>query len=353
MFTSHVSRHLAAFIAGQLSEVEARRIEMHLRNCARCQAEAAQIREGMSALRHLPPVEAPDAIGAAVWSAIELALREGQSAPVRQHRLRWAIASAFVLVLIAAGIGYWRISHPRGPRWQVVWLDGSGARQVGAGQWLETDSRSRAKVEVGSIGSVDVAPNTRLRVVTERPDEHRLQLARGEIHATISAPPRLFFVDTAAGTAVDLGCEYTLSDDDLGSGLLRVTRGWVLFQWKGIESMVPAGASCRTKPKLGLGIPYFDDAPETLKQALDAFVFEKAGNKERSAAFETILSQSRKSDTLSLWHLLSRVDPGLRGRVFDRMVSLGPVPKGVTRDQVLKLDPQTLTHWREELAWTW
>ncbi|HEY3823871.1 MAG TPA: hypothetical protein VGL82_04905 [Bryobacteraceae bacterium] len=113
--------------------------------------------------------------------------------------------------------------------------------------------------------------------------------------------------------------------------------------------MVPAGASCRTRPKAGLGIPYFDDAPEALKQALDAFAFEKGGN----AAFDTILSLSRKSDTLSLWHLLSRVDPALRGRVFDRMAALGPVPRGVTRDQVLKLDPQTLTRWREELAWTW
>src|SRR5204862_6898290 len=136
----------------------------------------------------------------------------------------------------------------------------------GAGEWIETDARSRATVKVGEIGSVEVTPNTRLRVVTARPGEHRLALARGEIRARISAPPKLFFVDTASGTAVDMGCEYALSADEEGSGVLRVTRGWVSFQWKGLESLVPAGASCRTRPQAGPDIPYFDDAPESVKQ---------------------------------------------------------------------------------------
>jgi hypothetical protein len=106
-----------------------------------------------------------------------------------------------------------------GTRWEVVRLAGSpsvggkpirGAGRIGAGEWIETDATSRATVKVGEIGSVEVAPGTRLRVVTARPGEHRLALARGEIRAKISAPPKLFFVDTASGTAVDLGCEYTL-----------------------------------------------------------------------------------------------------------------------------------------------
>ena len=144
-----------------------------------------------------------------------------------------------------------------------------------------------------------------MRVVTARPGEHRLALARGEIRAKISAPPKLFFVDTASGTAIDLGCEYTLSDDELGLGLLQVTKGWVSFQWKGLESLVPAGASCRTHPHIGPGIPYFDDASESLKQALENFGFEKVGGRSRS---RLILAEARVRDTLTLWHLLQRVD---------------------------------------------
>ena len=156
-------------------------------------------------------------------------------------------------------------------------------------------------------------------------------------------------MDTASGTAVDLGCEYVLNTGEDGSGLLRVTRGWVSFQWKGLESLVPAGASCRTRPHVGPGIPYFDDAPESLKQALDGFGLEKSGND----ALGIILAESRVRDTLTLWHLLSRVDLGDRERVYDRMAALTPVPSGVSREQALKLDPETLKHWKEELAWTW
>jgi len=199
------------------------------------------------------------------------------------------------------------------------------------------------------IGSVEVAPNTRVRVVTTRPDEHRLSLARGEIRAKISAPPKLFFVDTASGTAVDLGCEYDLSADDLGAGWLRVAKGWVSFQWKGTESLVPAGASCRTRPQAGPGIPYFDDASDRLKQAVDAFAFDKGGN----YALRIVLAEARVRDTLTLWHLLSRVEAEDRGLIFDRINTLTPVPASVSREQALRLDPATLDRLREELAWKW
>lgn len=349
----HISRQLAAFLDGQLAQPKTRQAETHLRQCPQCRAECEQVRLGMQMVELLPAVEAPETL----WSSIEAALdarqpRQTETVP----RWRWAVAATVILAL--AGAAYWRFAHPPGARWEVVRLAGSpsvggkaigAAGRIGAGEWIETDAKSRATVKIGEIGSVEITPGTRLRVVTARPAEHRLALARGEIRARISAPPKLFFVDTAAGTAVDLGCEYTLSTDQRGVGLLSVSRGWVSFQWQGIESLVPAGASCRTGSPSGPGIPYFDDAPESLKQALETFGFEKDG----AGALGIILSESRVRDTLTLWHLLSRVDAADRERVFDRMAALTPVPTGVSREQALKLDPQTLDRWREELAWTW
>jgi hypothetical protein len=352
-FTRHISRQMAAHLDGQLTQRQARRAEIHLRECARCQAECEQVRVGMQLIEHLPEAEAPEEI----WPSIEAAFdarRPRQTPAVLWWRWAWAA----IVILALAGGAYWRFAHPPGARWEVLRLAGSpsvagkaigGAGRIGAGEWIETDARSRASVKVGEIGSVEIAPGTRLRVVTARRSEHRLALARGEIRAKISAPPKLFFVDTAAGTAVDLGCEYSLSTDERGSGLLNVTKGWVSFQWEGIESLVPAGASCRTRPEGGPSLPYFDDATESFKRALENFGFEKAGGD----ALGVILSESRVRDTLTLWHLLSRVDADDRGRVFDRMAALTPVPAGVSREQALKLDPQTLERWREELAWTW
>lgn len=287
-------------------------------------SEPEQAEFGRKMLEHLPLEKAPDSI----WPSIEAALEQNRlaSSP-RVPRWRWAFAAMAALVLL--GLAYWRIAQ--------------------RSQWIETDAHSRVTVKVGEIGLVEVEPGTRLRIVTERANEHRFALAHGEIRAKISAPPKLFFVDTAVGTAIDLGCEYTLADDELGRGLLKVTRGWVSFQWKGVESLVPAGANCRTHPRIGPGIPYFEDAPEGLKQAVENFVLEK----DRSGALNAILDQARVRDTLTLWHLLQRVDVQDRARVYDRIAALTPVPSGVSRERALQLVPETLKLWKDELAWKW
>jgi hypothetical protein len=352
MFTRHVRRQLAAQIDGELTQRRAAQVERHQAHCADCRALGEQVRLGMELLDHLPEVEPPDA----VWTSIEAAFQEHTSSRPTVRQWRWAFAAAAIFVL--AGAVYWTVARHPATRWEVTRTNGlpvvnqkplHGEGRISAGEWIETDARSAATVKVGAIGSVEVEPNTRLRIVTAQPGEHRLALARGEIRARISAPPKLFFVDTASGTAVDLGCEYTLRTDEDGSGLLRVTKGWVSFQWKGLESLVPAGASCPTHAAAGPGIPYFDDAPPMLKQALENFGFEKSGYD----TLNVILAEARVRDTLTLWHLLSRVDVQDRARVYDRIASLTPVPPGVSRQQALNLDPATLTRWKDELAWTW
>jgi anti-sigma factor RsiW len=352
MWTRHVFAKLAAYVDGELTPRDAQDVQFHLARCERCRTDCEQVRFGVAALQNLPSIEAPDAI----WTAIEARL--GDSRPARMPAFRprrLALAAAVIVGLIGAAI--WRVGHSS-TQWEVRRLDGrpaiggrslSGAGQVGIGEWIETDAASRATVAIGEIGSVEVGPNTRVRIVATRPDEHRLALDRGQIRATISAPPRLFFVDTASGTAVDLGCEYVLSTDEDGSGVLRVNKGWVSFQWNGLESLVPAGASCPTRPHMGPGLPFFDDATDAMKQALATFGLEKV----EGGALNVILAESRVRDTLTLWHLLSRVGVAERARVYDRIAALTPIPAGVTREKALGLDPTTLTHWREELAWTW
>jgi hypothetical protein len=300
------------------------------------------------ALKRLPEVKAPDSI----WNSIEASLDAPARAPERPFifwpRYRWAFALAAAVLI--AGIAFeWRSANR--PRWEVTLTSAGKTSQetVRAGDWLQTDAGATAEMRVGTIGTVEVAPRTRLRIVTTRPDEHRISLQHGEIKATISAPPKLFFVDTKSATAVDLGCQYTMKVDDYGNGLLNVTLGWVAFEWQGRESLVPAGAQCRTHANAGPGTPYFEDAPKAFVNALEDFDFANGGE----ASIRAILANARPRDTLTLWHLLSRVNLPLRTQVFEKMLSFGPLPKSVTRDKVLALDPETLKTWKNELAWTW
>lgn len=315
-------------------------------------------------LRDLPLVKAPDSI----WTSIEAALDSTEAsldaAPQRVRRATWArgwawgIAAAVALVL---SVGAWMITRPPKAAWEVARVKGGQTEKgsISEGEWLQTDASSRARItlsnaSIGDIGTVEVEPNTRVRMVVSKPGEQRLRLERGEIRASVSAPPRLFFVDTPASTAVDLGCSYTMNADEDGNGLLRVTLGWVSLEWEGRESLVPAGASCRTRPKIGPGTPYFDDASPGLRLALEDFDFGKDDfGKSGDAELDTILAEARVRDTLTLWHLLSRVAPGGRQLVYNRIVELVPLPKGVSPDKALQLDAATLKLWREELAWKW
>lgn len=258
-------------------------------------------------------------------------------------RRRWywvPLAAAAVLAgvwLVRSQPASWDLTRLSGrPIVGTTVLTASGRLRVGDS--LRTDDSSRALIAVGKIGQVEVLPGSLVQLVVARADEHRLALARGTIEAKVDAVPRLFFVDTPAGTAIDLGCAYTLHTDSLGNGLLHVTGGQVEFQSGQRSARVPLGALAQTRAAVGPGVPYVEDAPEPLIRALVAFDFEKGG----ARATRTALAVARPYDALSLWHLLQRVDPRLRGLVYDRLASLVPPPPGVARSAAIALESRAL-----------
>jgi hypothetical protein len=276
-------------------------------------------------------------------------------------RFPFQLAAVAATLLVAATV-YYFFFRPRpiidsGPGWDVARLAGtpkvgskaiganSGAAKLGIGQTLVTDGSSRASISLDETGQVVVDASSRLRLVTNGPGHKRLSLERGTIHAFIWAPPGEFVVDTPSAVAVDLGCKYTLHVDDSGAGLLRTTMGWVGFKLNGHESFIPAGAVCKTRPKIGPGTPYMEDASASFQNALSRFDFESITPAERTALLGTLLAGARKNDAMTLWHLLSRVSDAERPGVYDRLAALAPPPAGVTREGILRLDRPLLDTW--------
>jgi len=255
--------------------------------------------------------------------------------PRARRSARLALAAAAVLA-VAAGL-LLLLPRERAEAWEVTWLEGEGATRLAVGGWLETGADSRARVRVADIGRVDLDANTRVRLLATGEREHRLDLRRGKLHALVYAPPRLFLVDTPAATAVDLGCAYTLEVDEGGAGLLRVTAGHVELHGRdGRSAFVPSGASCRLRAGAGPGVPWFEGADEAL---LDP----------AAAGFAEALAGARPRDSLTLWHLLARVEGDARARVCDRLAELAPPPAAAPRELVLRLDPGALLAWRHDL----
>lgn len=276
--------------------------------------------------------------------------------------LRWSyqLGAVAAAVLLAVAIFFavrQRADRNAGPSWEVARLEGtprvgwhalgekSGPGKLGIGQTLVTDSSSRASITLDETGRVEVDADSRLRLVTNGPGRKRLSLERGTIHAVIWAPPGEFVVDTPSAVAVDLGCVYTLHVDDSGAGLLRTTMGWVGFKLNGRESFIPAGAICQTRPKIGPGTPYMEDASASFQNALSRFDFEPITPMERNALLGILLVDARKNDVLTLWHLLARVSEADRPGVYDRLAALAPPPAGVTREGILRLDRAMLDAW--------
>lgn len=223
------------------------------------------------------------------------AVRQEPRAPRRWH---YAVAA---VIVIAIGIG---VLAPR-------------SRTLRDGEIVQT-TRFATRIKAPSIGTIDVAPHTTLQLVQSTPGRYLLDLHEGSIHAKTTSPPGVFIVDTPKASAIDLGCEYTLSVAPSGVGALHVTAGWVDLRYGFMQSLVPANAHAEIDADGNLTAPVFDDAPF-----------------QSSDSIETILRTARKKDAFTLLNLFPRAaSADQRVRIYDRLNALVPAPPGITREAV-------------------
>jgi hypothetical protein len=378
MNCTEVQARLNDYLDGGLPADEKQAVELHLQQCSDCRKELNSFRSVLSQAAALPRSITPSHD---LWPGIEGRIAQRQPLLGRWKRALWLrrdggasrddvglkslfdfrrspswvvrLAPVGIAIVIVVG-AFWLATKSSGPSWDVARVE--GAPRVGStlisetgklrvGDWLVTDNASRAKIDVGLIGKVEVQPNTRIRLLQATATDHRLGLDRGTIHASIWAPPRLFFVETPSATAIDLGCEYVLHVDEHGAGVLQVTAGWVSLERQGRESIIPAGAMCLTRPGIGPGTPFQEDASERFREALSKYDFEYGG----SRALETVLAEARNMDSITLWHLFFRVEAHERARVYDRLAALVPPPQGVTRDGMLQGNDEMIKAWQNHL----
>lgn len=352
------------YMDGEVEPSVTQAMEQHLAQCPACRAQHIALQRLRQATAALPRTVGP---ARDLWPelahTIASASATGSSAVRRSVEPRATISwlvpfavAASIVLLAAFGDRRGPPSPAHGNGWSVAALAGAprvGSRPVHTegtlriGQWLETDAVSRARLAVGTIGEVSLEPNSRLRLLQTAPTDHRLELARGTLHAMISAPPRLFVVDTPAATAVDLGCSYTLNVDDDGAGLLHVTTGYVALEQRGRKSIIPWGAMCRMQRGAGPGTPFAEDAPEAMRAALQRIDF--AGDRT-DATLAAVLGSAREQDAVTLWHLLPRTTGAQRIAVFDTLARFHRLPAGVTRAGILAGDEAMHTTWGEDLG---
>ncbi|MEK6700784.1 MAG: FecR domain-containing protein [Planctomycetota bacterium] len=218
------------------------------------------------------------------------------------------------------------------------------------GEWLATGPGDRATLKVATIGTVTVRENSQVSVLADKPNERRLRLGVGAISVFVTAPPRLFTVETPLAHAVDLGCVYDLSVEANGQSLLHVMTGSVELlstdSSSKLVTTVTAGAECHVRDKEGPGVPYFPDAsPEFIESAELLAGFGKAAEMKVAGLVPDMLAQARARDGTTLWHLLPRVGGESRRLIAARLNELVPIPGPYTVEEALALDPKALASW--------
>ena len=230
-----------------------------------------------------------------------------------------ALAAALALVFVL----------PRGEALSV--FDGVTTSPAAVGQWLTTTDRPVTLTMARDIGTVEVAPHSRVRVRRVDAEQQRLELEQGKLHASVLAPPRLFVVDTPAATAVDLGCEYTLEVEADGASRLDVRSGRVVLAGAGVEVTVPEGMWSRARPGQVPQVAVDSRASPALVTAL--------ATAERDAdALDLLLAQADRRDAVTLFQLKERLQGDAKEKTEARLQALlhpAEQPKGSLWDACL------------------
>jgi hypothetical protein len=311
----HVKTLITAYHHGELASDERRRVESHIAVCAGCRSAFDEIRTTTLLLR-----------GFASTGPITVPAK-----PVR--------AAGALVLIVTFSLFAWR---------QPILVDAPSEFRLG--QWLNI--ASEVTLKVGEIGYVRLEPKTRLRLTQDQPTEQRIEMQRGTMHAFISAPPRLFFVDTPSATATDLGCAYTLKVDDRGDSLLTVILGFVQLDSNGRASIVRAGWAAKTRKGAGPGTPYLVESSETMKQDIDIIDFS-ADAAAKSAALDRILNDAGINDQITLYHLLQRVPSDERRRVAEKLVQFASLPDAVSLEGTVALDADAMSRWEKHIGLVW
>src|SRR5512134_3855758 len=162
MLKRHVIRKLTAYCHHELLADESSRVQQHLEVCESCRQEYDSIRLAVDLASRRNLCRAPDSL----WSDVVRSLDNAPGAvPGESPRLasgvrpRWAFAATGLLLIAVLGTSwyYWRLNRPS---WEVARLEGKPkvgwsaigeTGRIAVGDWLETDSTSRALISVGNI----------------------------------------------------------------------------------------------------------------------------------------------------------------------------------------------------------
>ena len=220
------------------------------------------------------------------------------------------------------------------------------------GQTRSTGSQQHLELALNGIGTLNLEPDTTVKLLASSPTEQRVQLDRGTVHAKVNAPPRVFMVDTPVARAVDLGCEYTLHVAGNHRTERKVTFGRVALEDGRNSVTVYAGFETTQSPKSPPRVPWPSDATPELEELI------RQADVERDAkALDQLIHHPCDvtkhclgpfEQQLALWHLAFRLDTAGRKAAIEKLSEAVPPPAELDVD-AFELSAPAMQKWLDAL----
>lgn len=200
---------------------------------------------------------------------------------------------------------------------------------------LVTDENSSAKIIIPHNGAIEVSPNT---TIARTRKDYELKIIKGKIIKKAEAQENKLTIQTdLADFNEELKSDFELTVNE-GWNSLFVFKGTVKVVVKGFESIVPENFACDIK-RGKFAVPY---NPNSGNQIIN-LIKEYGGPADPNMV--VIVSLAKKSDALSLWHILQLSSEENRPIVFKKLNELVPPPDSVTAEGIQKLNPAMLDQW--------
>lgn len=273
------------------------------------------------------------------------------------------IAAVFVIGLIVYGVKNMNIDNDRmsqqsaigfGNYWKVSNLQGNSRigdvamnnyDSIKEGQWIETNSDSRAELIVADLGKVIIEPNSKVIFVKSAEGDKRILVEYGTINTVMNPDAKDFFVEMPSAVASDNGGSYMLTIDSTGDGLVFVKSGKVAIESPNRDAIVPAGNLVLTKKNIGVGTPFNENSSAKFKNALFNFDFGKCAG----ACITTLINNAKMSDAVSLVNLIPNVDKEYSDQVYTKLANFVPPPSAVPVDSIPFIDEEEINQWVDKI----
>lgn len=261
---------------------------------------------------------------------------------------------SFIILAMGIGYGYYQYQRDNSP-WKIKPEAGtyllndieSKSTKLEQNSSLKTENDSRVIINVPHTGTIRVEPNSSIQLLTAKSGNNVISFKSGSLKIVTNSDLPDFKIKFTNFDLIDYGASYTVSFDPLNNIDLVVEFGYVGIRKADSEIFINENYSCKIINREIVSTPFRTDASS---EFIDLVLsYEKTDN--TTELLDKITSKAREEDALTLLELLKKVSAVDRQILFQSISNFFPPPIGVTRNGIMRLDPDMLQMWWEEIEW--